>query len=307
MKITGDVNYNKDLDKFQEFKLHAPLSTCLRITNRCNFSCPHCIANGSNNKNIDLSQSNIKKFLKKLSSAGVIRVDITGGEPFLRKDLNDILLFAHQCNLATVVTTNGSIMTKDNIKALKESKTFANVSIDGPEKINNLLRHPNSFIQACNTVKLLHKNKIPVRINCTLQKRNYQYIEYMYNFSKELGACSLYFIVVSAQGRAEHIKDEICLSPDQEKGLREKVSELKKANDLDLKILDYKYFESACPLIEEAGNFVSQKFDQNKTKIVGNVLKEDISELWCKDDSFNHILHILFYFQYFHDENAIDK
>lgn len=306
MEITGTVDYNKHLDRFENFKLKAPLTTCLRITNQCNFSCPHCIANGDTQKITNLSYSNIKKIIKKLSLAGVIRVDISGGEPFLRKDLSDILLFAHQCNLATVVTTNGSIITKDHIKALKDSQTFVNVSIDGPEEINNLLREPNSFTQACNTVKLLIKNDIPVRINCTLQKRNYQYIEYMYNFSKEIGACSLYFIVVSAQGRAKDIKNKICLSQKQEEDLRKKVSELKENNEIDLKILDYKYFATACPLIEESGYFISQQYDQNNTKIVGNILKEDISELWCKKDCFDHILHLLFYFQYFHNENRRD-
>ena len=108
MEITGTVDYNKHLDRFENFKLKAPLTTCLRITNQCNFSCPHCIANGDTQKITNLSYSNIKKIIKKLSLAGVIRVDISGGEPFLRKDLSDILLFAHQCNLATVVTTNES-------------------------------------------------------------------------------------------------------------------------------------------------------------------------------------------------------
>lgn len=302
MKISSDISYDYKLDKFHTFKLHSPLSICLRILNKCNFCCPHCIASSGPGEKKFLSYSNIEKILTKLAKAGVKRVDITGGEPFLREDIGKILLYAHNLNLATVISSNGSLINDSHIKVLKEAQTFVNISIDGPEEVNDLLRQPNSFQKACGAVKRLAENHIPVRINCTLQKRNYKYIKYMYNLAKELGACSLYFIVVSAQGRAKNLKEDICLSSRQEISLRRTVSKLKKTEDLDIKILDYKYFETACALIDEDANFVSQRFDQEQTKIIGNVLKGNISKMWQTPGAFDHILHLLFYLQYFSNE-----
>lgn len=297
-RIDAEIKYDSQIDKFSRFILTSPLSICFQVINRCNFNCPHCISNSGPDMGEGLRLSEIKKILGNLAKIGVRRVDITGGEPYLRKDINEILLFSNKVGLDTVVTSNGSLLNESHINALKKSKALIQISLDGPDEINSKIRQPGSYSLAIKAIKLLVKNKIPVRINCTLQKKNYKYVDYMYSLTNRLKVSSLYFIVVSAQGRGKALQNKICLSLNQEKLIRKKVKEFSLNKKIDIKILDYKLFETACVLIDNKANFVSQRFDQDKTKIIGNVLKEDIKKMWQDPKAFDHTLHLLQYLQH---------
>ena len=63
---------------------------------------------------------------------GVYRLSITGGEPFIRKDMIDIIRFCHKNGIRSYICTNASLLAAEDITALSgfDSLTL-NVSLDG--------------------------------------------------------------------------------------------------------------------------------------------------------------------------------
>ena len=63
-------------------------SVTLAVTNRCMYHCWHCYNAGRSQK--DLSLTELKKVVSSLQALGAVHVTLTGGEPLIRKDLEEI-------------------------------------------------------------------------------------------------------------------------------------------------------------------------------------------------------------------------
>ena len=84
-----------------------PVAASWFVTNRCNFSCDFCqYPSFNNDKKRELLPAEFGAIGEKLARAGVLVIAIIGGEPFIRKDLPDIVA-ALSRNLVVQITTNG--------------------------------------------------------------------------------------------------------------------------------------------------------------------------------------------------------
>lgn len=100
-----------------------PQHVCFEITTRCNFKCKHCYLGNAKNTPIDLPSEDIFKFCRSLRTLGVDKIQITGGEPLIRDDFNDICL--RLCDDFQIeLTTNGSLINKNNIDVLSKIDTL---------------------------------------------------------------------------------------------------------------------------------------------------------------------------------------
>ena len=112
--------------------MNKPASIQIGITERCNLRCLHCdIWKSEQKKELEHGEwINILTVLK--NWLGHYRLDISGGEPFLRKDLIDIIRFCHENGIRGVVTTNATLLTEETIGILSGFDTLTlNVSLDG--------------------------------------------------------------------------------------------------------------------------------------------------------------------------------
>ncbi|MDY0201289.1 MAG: radical SAM protein [Tenuifilaceae bacterium] len=114
-------------------------STCcvvLNITDRCNLDCNFCFADPENGAN-DPSFDEIKKSLYNLVSKGKSLVQLSGGEPTVRKDLVEIVRTAKQAGAKYVqLNTNGVLLGEDKklVKDLAEAGlSFVFLQFDGTE------------------------------------------------------------------------------------------------------------------------------------------------------------------------------
>ena len=170
--LKSAIQYDSEDDKFRNFVIESPFSICFKVTQRCNFSCKHCIASSSMSANIGLSTQECKKIIDNVKASGTQRIDITGGEPYLRRDINELLLYCVNVGLETIVTTNGSFLNDSNIDFLVKNGIFVQISIDGRKDINDSLRGKGSFDIAVGAVRKLLSAKAKLRINYTVQKHN---------------------------------------------------------------------------------------------------------------------------------------
>ncbi len=89
----------------------------IELTKRCNLRCMHCfviqksVAHDSASSEIDLTF--ISHVLAEAKGLGGESIELTGGEPLLRKDFRGIYLHAHETGMAVSVTTNGTLISDD--------------------------------------------------------------------------------------------------------------------------------------------------------------------------------------------------
>jgi len=115
----------------------------VHVTTACNFRCEHCFIDFESEKR-DLKLPVFQKLGKQ--SPPLMWLDIGGGEPFLRKDLADIVLsFDSQI---VHIPTNGSLIPQmiaqiEKIKSQSSREIIIGLSLDGLEKQHNLIRKEN--------------------------------------------------------------------------------------------------------------------------------------------------------------------
>lgn len=78
-----------------------------KVTDKCNFNCSHCSANKI--CGFDMTTAEIYNVQRNLSRLGIQRLDATGGEPLLRKDLPKIISNANELGMLVTLNTNGGI------------------------------------------------------------------------------------------------------------------------------------------------------------------------------------------------------
>ena len=97
-----------------------PTVAALEVTERCNASCPYCYFNpGNRRRGLDTGQW--RWVLDKLADSGILNVLITGGEPFIRDDILDILRHAVLKDFFGIaVYTNGTLLRDEHFAFLAE-------------------------------------------------------------------------------------------------------------------------------------------------------------------------------------------
>ncbi len=102
-------------------KLKSPIRVVLEVTDKCNYCCTHCFNSSSPTicTSQELNTKAWKKILKELSVLEVFEVSFTGGEPFMREDIFELLSYAYKLGFFITLNTNGSLLNDKKIKQLK--------------------------------------------------------------------------------------------------------------------------------------------------------------------------------------------
>ncbi|GAA7919203.1 GTP 3',8-cyclase MoaA [Helicobacter pylori] len=105
------------------------------VTKQCNFRCQYCMPttplNFFDNEEL-LPLDNVLEFLKIAIDEGVKKIRITGGEPLLRKGLDEFIAKLHAYNkeVALVLSTNGFLLKKMAKDLKNVGLSRVNVSLD---------------------------------------------------------------------------------------------------------------------------------------------------------------------------------
>lgn len=183
------------------------------VTKYCNYKCKHCCASADLIDTKDeLTTIQSKNILKQLKDFGVEEIYFSGGEPFSRKDILDILRTAREYDITCNISTNGSFLT-DKI-ALELSKLKINkvhISLDSNvENDFNEFRGGNYFEPTINAIKLLKKHNIYVRVGTVIWKKNYRTLEDMIKYLCDLNVDEMVFNWLVQVGRLKDNKD-VCV------------------------------------------------------------------------------------------------
>lgn len=166
-------------------------SAYLHVTQRCNLDCLGCYSfSQSRNSLRDPDLNQIKQALKFLRNAGINNLVISGGEPFLRNDLADIIDFAFDgLGMSNIsIITNGTVQKQEFLKPLVGKVTQIAVSIDGySQDCTPYIRKEQRFEDLVATIKSIQAVGINAHIIPTLHKKNYADAPKYAQLAKDLG------------------------------------------------------------------------------------------------------------------------
>ena len=113
-----------------------PYIVSWNLTKQCNLSCPHCYIDAHPNLNSahenELTRDDAQSVINALSSLNNnLMLILSGGEPMLREDIFDIVRSASSAGLIVVLGSNGTLLTRDSLRMLKEAGLMGvGISID---------------------------------------------------------------------------------------------------------------------------------------------------------------------------------
>lgn len=111
--------------------LGTPLTVNFKVTERCNLTCPMCGIPRFGDKGKEMGISEIRDMMKKLRQLSVARVVITGGEPMLRDDLEEVVRVTCAEKLVVSLLTNGTLSSRERMKRLIDAGVSAlGISLD---------------------------------------------------------------------------------------------------------------------------------------------------------------------------------
>ncbi|MCS7281450.1 MAG: radical SAM protein [Desulfobacterota bacterium] len=181
------------------------------ITKSCNLFCKHCYANaepGQNEESI-IDTKEAKEIIEDFASFGVPVILFSGGEPLLRHDIFELLKHAKMLGLRTVLSTNGTLITKKVAEQLAESGiSYVGVSLDGVGDVNDLFRgRLGAFDEAKEGIRNCKEAKIKIGIRFTITKENYHHIPEIFDFFEDEDIDRLCFYHLVYSGRAKSLMD----------------------------------------------------------------------------------------------------
>ena len=145
-----------------------PLSAVIKITNRCNLKCKQCPWWKQNEPEQTTEQW--KETLRDIKKRGVLMSIFEGGEPTLRKDLQELLDYSKELGMLTIVITNG----QNDFS--KYNPDFFWVSVDGLDEIYENIRTGAKF----NTLlKNMKSSSVPFMSVITISNQNIHQISEM--------------------------------------------------------------------------------------------------------------------------------
>jgi MoaA/NifB/PqqE/SkfB family radical SAM enzyme len=120
--------------------------------------------------------------IDELAQCGCTRVHITGGEPFLREDLDVLLRRISQRKMSSSVNTNGTLLAQRE-DVVDAADTFL-VSIDGPETVHDAYRGKHAYRRLMDGVELLAKKRKRFAFYVALFRQNLRHLDFFVDLAR---------------------------------------------------------------------------------------------------------------------------
>jgi len=203
MNLKNKLSIIPSLLKVYFLNKRVPLIVSWMLNNRCNRKCSYC--NLPRIKSKELTTKQIFSIIDELKDLGCQRIGFTGGEPLLRQDIGEIINYCVSKNIFIGLVSNGSLVPK-RIKEIK-NLDLLQLSIDGPEKINDQQRYKGSYKEVIKAVRAAKQHNLRVWLTCVLTKHNIQYVNKIIELAEELGTNVFFQPVVDYKncGKVQHL------------------------------------------------------------------------------------------------------
>ena len=183
------------------------------MTRRCNLKCIHCYAGAREAQSPDeLTTAEGKTLIADLASFGSPVILFSGGEPLLRHDLAELARFAVEKGLRAVISTNGTLLSKEQVDIFKSiGLSYIGVSLDGLKETHDRFRGVRgAFEQTMQGIRTCREAGIKVGIRFTVNRQNAEEIPFIFDLieKESIPRVCFYHLVYTGRG-ASLIREDL--------------------------------------------------------------------------------------------------
>ena len=190
----------------------------LFVTNDCNLRCTHCyVSSGDYVPPREMATDEIFGLIDQARDLGATRFLVTGGEPFMVRDIYDIIRhITTESDL--VLLTNGMFFNDRNLARLKESigrgRVSLQISLDGPTPdLHNAIRGKGAFERTAEAIPRVIAAGYDVAISTAVSLHTVDHMTDMTRLVGRLGARAHHILFMQEWGRAIDNKPELMIPP----------------------------------------------------------------------------------------------
>ncbi|MCZ7646160.1 MAG: TIGR04053 family radical SAM/SPASM domain-containing protein [Planctomycetota bacterium] len=195
---------NQDLGK-------CPYLVFYELTRMCDLACVHCRANAQPMRHPEeLTVSQSRQFVEELARFPFRPLLVlTGGDPFKRPDLYELVHHATQAGLHVSVTPSATPLVDRwaLVRLRDEGARRIAVSLDGakPATHDGIRGVAGSFAKSLELLKIANEVGLPVQVNTTLTRRNEGEVDALAELlaTRRIELWSVFFLVPTGRGAKE--------------------------------------------------------------------------------------------------------
>lgn len=206
-------------------------------TNQCNMFCDHCYREAGARAADELTTDEGKNLINEVARTGFRMMIFSGGEPFLRDDIFELVAHARQRGLRPLFGSNGTLIDKSVAGELQAVGAAAvGISLDSvhPEKHDAFRKFNGGWEAAVQAMAYLREAGVRFQINTTVMDWNEPEIEELTDLAVRLGAAAHHIFFLVPTGRAASIEEE-SLRAEQYENLLERILRKQQQVDIELK------------------------------------------------------------------------
>jgi radical SAM protein with 4Fe4S-binding SPASM domain len=203
--------------------LYAPFLVVWDFTHKCNLNCKHCYSDSGATREAELTTKEAIAVVDQLADAGVTALAFSGGEPLTRKDFFDVASHAVERGLYVSVATNGTLLTKEMVRKLKQAKVhYVEVSIDGAtaETHDTFRGVSGAFEKAVTGLRNCVAEDLCACIATTATKNNLDEMPAILDLAEAIGAERFTYFNFIPTGRGKELYDRDLTAEEREKLMR---------------------------------------------------------------------------------------
>lgn len=208
-----------------------PLWLVLELTYRCPLACPWCSnpVDYARYEN-ELSTEEWKRVLREGRELGALQLGFTGGEPMLRKDLEELVGEAHLLGYYTNLITSGIGLNEARLIALKNAGlNQIQLSIQSSRKdMTDALVGTRAFDHKLKVARLIKAYGFPMVLNVPVFRQNVELTAEILDMAEDIGTDYLEFANIQYYNWAMVNRDELLPSLQQLQSAEAIVQEARK-------------------------------------------------------------------------------
>jgi len=191
-----------------------PFLIALNLTQRCNLSCDHCYLDAKILKEgatDELTTGEIRTLLGDIAALSPdCMVVLTGGEPLLRRDIEELAAYASALGLMVVIGSNGLLLTPKRVASLKRAGVAGiGISLDSliPEKHDAFRGRKGAWAKTMASIDACVAGGLAFQLHFSVTDDTAGEIDDMVAFARDAGAMVLNVFFLVCTGRGEKYTD----------------------------------------------------------------------------------------------------
>src|SRR5215472_8593626 len=161
----------------------------LHLLGKCNLTCRHCYMEGGPTREERLPADLVIRTIAECPRLGIGALYLTGGEPLLYGELEEVLKSAAPMHMQVTVCTNATLLTERHARWLSEAHAHINISVDGDPAFHDFFRNSSGAFRS--TERGIHtvvEAGIPLTVISSISQANLPLLPFIAEQAARAGA-----------------------------------------------------------------------------------------------------------------------